>query len=252
MLLPVRGSATPGKSGTSSRGEKPFNAAPIRCPSDFARFIAISRARRRAETAIGGSEVVSDPPPMPASICPVAILLAMVMMVSSEVPQARWWVMPGVSGDRPEDSVTSRPMFQSRECLSTAPSATSPSCTPDRPKRSTSAATALIDSGTLPRSEYTVLLRQKGMRAPPMMAAGLRVVWRMVCDPARRSRDYTTGGLELALSPAAWRCPGSTSPPTRTSTRPRDRRRCAGSRSRRAAAWSPPGIARRGRSRHRS
>ena len=69
-------------------------------------------------------------PLTPTSIWPVAILLAMCTIESSEVPHARWSVMPGVSGDRPDDSVASRPRFQSLECLMTAPSATSPSCCP--------------------------------------------------------------------------------------------------------------------------
>jgi hypothetical protein len=71
---------------------------------------------------------------MPASICPVAILLAMWMMVSSEVPQARCRVMPGVSGDRPERQRSLAAQVPVDECLITAPIATSPSCWPCRPK----------------------------------------------------------------------------------------------------------------------
>ena len=89
---------------------------------------------------------------MPASIWPSAILFATVMTVSSEVPQARCMVMPGVYGESPEESAASRPMFQSLECLSTAPIATSPSCTPWRPNFSTTAPTALIDRPRLPTS----------------------------------------------------------------------------------------------------
>jgi len=80
-------------------------------------------------------------------------------------------VTPGVRGERPDESATSRPRFQSEECLITAPSATSPSSCPLSPKRSTRLATLLTDMPKLPTSEYTVLLRQNGMRTPPMMPA---------------------------------------------------------------------------------
>ena len=152
MLLPVRGSATPGNSGASSLNEKPFSSAPMRAPAVFAMFMFNRRRRNALLCTIGTSEVVSEPPPMPASIWPSAILFATVMTVSSEVPQARCMVMPGVYGDRPELSAASRPMFQSLLCLSTAPMATSPSCTPCRPNFSTTAPTALIDRPRLPTS----------------------------------------------------------------------------------------------------
>ena len=149
--LPVRGSATPGKSGLSSDSLKPLNAASF-CPVVLA-AAAFSRRRRRAwPYTIGTSEVVSEPPPMPDSICPVPILPAMWTMVSSEVPQARCRVMPGVSGDSPEDSAASRPRFQSEECLITAPIATSPSCWPCRPNFSTSAPSVRTDMPRLPTS----------------------------------------------------------------------------------------------------
>ena len=149
--LPVRGSATPGKSGLSSRRRKPLNAASL----SLVALAPAARSRRRRSFCpytIGTSEVVSEPPPMPASICPTAILLAIVMIESSEVPQARCRVMPGVSGDRPEDIAASRPRFQSDECLITAPIATSPSCWPCRPKRSTSAPRVRTDMPRLPTS----------------------------------------------------------------------------------------------------
>ncbi len=89
---------------------------------------------------------------MPASICPAAILLAMMMALSSEVPQARAVVMPGVVGASPELSSASRARFQSDECLITAPIATSPSSTPCSPKRSTSAPSTFTDRPKLPTS----------------------------------------------------------------------------------------------------
>jgi len=98
----------------------------------LARFIASRRLRRRSPYTIGTSLVVSAPAAMPASICPQAILLAMMIALSSEVPQARAVVMPGVVGARPELSTASRARFQSDECLITAPSATSPNSRPCR------------------------------------------------------------------------------------------------------------------------
>src|SRR5579884_1650914 len=113
---------------------------------------------------------------MPASIWPAAILLAIRMALSSEVPQARAVVRPGVSGDSPDDSVASRARFQSAACLITAPNATSPSSTPCRPKRSTSAPNVFTAMPKLPTSAYAVLLRQNGMRTPPRMATRFVVV----------------------------------------------------------------------------
>lgn len=89
---------------------------------------------------------------MPESIWPSAILLAMVITESRLVPQARCRVMPGVSGDNPDDSAASRARFQSEECLITAPIATSPSCCPCSPKRSTSAPSVRTDMPRLPTS----------------------------------------------------------------------------------------------------
>ena len=113
---------------------------------------------------------------MPASIWPIAILLPMMIVLSSELPHARVTVMPGVVGARPEESVASRARFQSYGCLITAPNATSPSSTPCRPKRSTSEPSTLTDMPKLPMSAYAVLLRQNGMRTPPMMPTRLVVV----------------------------------------------------------------------------
>ena len=153
MLLPVRGSPTPGNSGLNSPKEKPFTAADTRAPKLRA-MLRLSRRRRSfGATAIGTSEVVSEPPPMPASICPSAILLAIVITVSRPVPQARCMVMPGVSGDRPDESSASRPRFQSELCLSTAPIATSPSTWPCRPNFSTSAPRVFTDKPRLPTSK---------------------------------------------------------------------------------------------------
>ena len=153
MDLPVRGSPTPGNSGLSSENEKPLSRAPMRWPKLFAMLALSRRRRRRGFTAIGTSEVVSEPPPMPTSIWPSAILLAMATTLSRPVPQARCRVMPGVIGDRPEDSVASRARFQSDECLSTAPIATSPSTSPCRPNFSTNAPSVVIDMPTLPTSK---------------------------------------------------------------------------------------------------
>jgi hypothetical protein len=118
----------------------------------LARLAASRRARSFLPYTIGTSDVVSEPPPMPESIWPSAILLPMWMIESRLVPQARCRVMPGVSGDRPDESAASRPRFQSLECLITAPIATSPSCWPCRPKRSTSAPRVRTDIPKLPTS----------------------------------------------------------------------------------------------------
>src|SRR5690349_3244845 len=107
---------------------------------------------------------------MPASMCPAAILFAMINALSSDVPHARAVVMPGVVGASPDDSVASRARFQSKLCLITAPNATSPSSTPYNPKRSTSAPSVLTAMPKLPTSAYAVLLRQNGMRTPPRIA----------------------------------------------------------------------------------
>ena len=50
------------------------------------------------------------------------------MTIAAErlVPQARWISNAGVSGASPDDNVDSRARLKSRECLITAPSATSP------------------------------------------------------------------------------------------------------------------------------
>src|SRR5438445_6922423 len=110
---------------------------------------------------------------MPASICPAAILLAMMIALSSEVPQARAVVIAGVSGERPEDSTASRARFQSAARRITAPNATSPSSTPCRSNLSTSAPSVLTAMPKLPTSAYAVLLRQNGMRTPPSTATRL-------------------------------------------------------------------------------
>src|SRR5699024_7700529 len=113
---------------------------------------------------------------MPASIWPVAILLATMMALSSDVPQARAVVMPGVVGARPELNSASRARFQSTTCLMTAPKATSPNSRPCNPKRSTSAPSTFTDMPKLPTSAYAVLCRQNGMRVPPMTATRLDIV----------------------------------------------------------------------------
>src|SRR5580765_5937476 len=113
---------------------------------------------------------------MPASICPVAILLAISTVLSSEVPQARAVVIAGVVGASPEDRTASRARFQSAASLITAPNATSPSSTPCRSNFSTSAPSVFTAMPKLPTSAYAVLLRQNGMRTPPRMAARL-VMW---------------------------------------------------------------------------
>src|SRR3546814_754415 len=109
---------------------------------------------------------------MPASIWPVAILLPMVISASSDVPQARCRVMPGVSGDRPDDSVASRPRLKSDGCLITAPIATSPSCCPWRPNFSPSAPSVRTDTPRLPTSDTASFWRPQGMRTPPRTATG--------------------------------------------------------------------------------
>ncbi len=58
---------------------------------------------------------------MPASIWPIAILLPMMIVLSSELPhEPRAVVMPGVVGASPDESVASRARFQSNTCLMTA------------------------------------------------------------------------------------------------------------------------------------
>ena len=185
--LPVRGSATPGKSGFNSDNLKPLNAANF-CPRLLPAAAFSKRARSALPYTIGTSEVVSEPPPMPASICPVAIFPAMWISVSNEVPQARCRVMPGVSGDSPDDSAASRPRFQSDECLITAPIATSPNGCPCRPNFSTSAPNVRTESPKLPTSAYAVFCRQKGMRTPPSTATGRPYCMTHLKDaPARRA-----------------------------------------------------------------
>ena len=147
----MRGSPTPGNSGLNSLNAKPLKAL-RRAPKLRAMLASSRRRRRRLLTTIGTSDVVSEPPPMPASICPRAILFATVITVSRPVPQARCSVMPGVAGDRPDDSAASRPRFQSLLCLSTAPMATSPSTSPCSLNFSTNAPSVLIDMPRLPTS----------------------------------------------------------------------------------------------------
>ena len=53
------------------------------------------------------------------------------------VPHAWIMVMPGVVGARPEPITASRAMFQSFECVTTAPPITSSICTPLRRNLST-------------------------------------------------------------------------------------------------------------------
>ena len=137
---------------------------------DRARAVSRIRLAKLSRNTIGTSEVVSDPPAMPESICPTAILLATTMAASRLVPQARCSVIPGVCSSSPELRVISRARFQSLECLMTAPKATSPSRCFCSPNRSTAAATALTPISLFPMFAYAVLLRQKGIRAPPRMA----------------------------------------------------------------------------------
>ena len=76
--------------------------------------------------AIGASEVVSNPPAMPESIWPSAILFATRIAASSPVPQACWRSYAGVCGFRRVPSTASRVRLKSRLCLRTPPAATSP------------------------------------------------------------------------------------------------------------------------------
>ncbi len=115
MALPVRGSATPGRCGFSSPKEKPFTAALNFSSGVLARLMRRKRCCSARLYTMGTSLVVSEPPAMPASICPQAILLATTMAASRPVPQARASVRPGVVGARPEDNVASRARFQSDE-----------------------------------------------------------------------------------------------------------------------------------------
>ena len=114
--LPVRGSATPGKSGFNSRKEKPLKAASFWPKVLDAAALSRRAAQRLAvhDRHVGGGVGAATDAGLDLS---GRILPATCTIVSSEVPQARCRVMPGVSGDRPDDSAASRPRFQSRRML---------------------------------------------------------------------------------------------------------------------------------------
>jgi hypothetical protein len=76
---------------------------------------------------MGASLIVSVPPAMPASIWPSAILLPTMMIAFEARAAGALQVDSGRLAARPEPSTTRGARFQSRECLSTAPRATSPS-----------------------------------------------------------------------------------------------------------------------------
>jgi len=71
-------------------------------------------------------------------------LLDTPMMASSPVAQARCTSWAGVCGSRAEPSTASRVTLWSRECLSTAPAATSSSRSPASPARATSPSIAAV------------------------------------------------------------------------------------------------------------
>ena len=98
----------------------------MRSLADLAAF-AFSRMRRRGSlTAMGASDAESTPQAIPESIWPRRILLAMYTVASRLVPHACWRSQAGVSGDNAELNTASRVRLKSRECLRTAPPATSP------------------------------------------------------------------------------------------------------------------------------
>src|SRR3970282_424803 len=112
----------------------------------------------------------STPPAMPQSISPAAMRCATCTAAVRLVPQARCTSYAGVSGWRPAPSVGSRAGFQSRECLITAPAATSPSFWFFKSYFSTRVFIAAVSMLWLFASPKAVLARAKGVSAPPRIA----------------------------------------------------------------------------------
>ena len=140
---PVRGSPFCGMDGTRYCGRTLVSAASRPCMV-FARLASSRILRSFSPTAIGASEVVSEPPATPTSIWPSAILLATWIVAWRPVPHACWRSVAGVSGASLEPSTDSRVRLKSRLCLSTAPATTSPRRWPSRPKRAASPSSAAV------------------------------------------------------------------------------------------------------------
>ncbi len=145
---PVRGSSLRGIAGTTWPGRIPVRAFSLP-PVERWRLASSSVSRSPSLSAIGASEVVSAPQAMPESIWPSAILLAIRIVVSRPVPQACWTSKAGVSAASRVLSTLSLVRSRSRECLSTAPPATSPRRSPSRPKRSISPSRAAVSMSWL-------------------------------------------------------------------------------------------------------
>src|SRR3546814_19929893 len=100
MLILVRGSPLVGVCGASIAGRN-FASAARRWPVVLARFTSSRILRNLSPTAIGASDVVSTPPPIPDSTWPRAILLAILIAHYRPVPQALFSPYAPVSGPRP-------------------------------------------------------------------------------------------------------------------------------------------------------
>ncbi len=110
------------------------------------------------------------------------------------VPQARCRSMPGVRIVRPESITLSRARFQSRECLMTAPRATSPMVWPRRSSFVTSPCRAAVMRSWLVHLRYTECERQKGMREPPTTATRTD---RPSCSIMPPEREFHTNAKQL-------------------------------------------------------
>src|SRR3546814_11406134 len=102
MLILVRGSPLVGVCGASIAGRNLASAA-RRWPVVLARFTSSRILRNLSPTAIGASDVVSKPPPIPDSTWPRAILLALLIAPCRPVPQAIFRSYAAVYGAGPED-----------------------------------------------------------------------------------------------------------------------------------------------------
>ncbi|RMP73343.1 hypothetical protein ALQ17_200052 [Pseudomonas fluorescens] len=88
MDKPVRGSPLRGSNGLKNIDGRTLSNVLNLAPMPLARLAASKVWRRDSLMPIGASEVVSEPPAMPTSIWPRAILFATSKAASRPVPQA--------------------------------------------------------------------------------------------------------------------------------------------------------------------
>ena len=163
---PVRGSALRGKSGTIWLGRN-FVSALIRSVVERAAFASSRISRRSSLSAIGASEVVSEPPAIAESAWPSAILLATRIAASRPVPHAWPTSNAGVSGASFVPRTDSRVRLMSRACFKTAPAATSPRRSPSRPWFEARPSMTVVSMSWLEAFAYCAFERANGMRFPP-------------------------------------------------------------------------------------